>query len=179
MPGVIEYRLDLEGGRPNYKYKGSGTVNVFGGAAWAVVDAYGKMDVVFDDREWVYDLNHNQWQVVAVTGSPNTLIWEVHGNGEIRFYPTEELLKFEQGPSFFTKKYLIIIAYYENLLNQVNAIIESYGQSVPVAFAMGSKMHLHKQRNTEQKINSLMSSLNTIEKNVRNFTKNAKLHRTR
>ena len=56
MPGVIEYRLDLEGGRPNYKYKGSGAVNVYGGASWAVVDAYGKMDVVFDDREWVYDL---------------------------------------------------------------------------------------------------------------------------
>jgi hypothetical protein len=177
LAAVKEYLLDLQGA-VNYKYTGSGAVNITGTAGIIIVDAYGKMDVWFQDREWVYDLNHNQWQVVAVTGSPNTLIWEVHGNGEIRFYPTEELLKFEKGPSFFTRKYQIIIKYYENLLSQVNTIIANYAAPVYVPFAVRSKLH-YSRKQSDERIAGLMAGLNTIEKNVRNLNKNGRLHRTR
>ena len=99
----IEYLNNLATRRMSYT--GSGSVNVFGGSEVIVVDAYGKMDVYFQDREWVYDLNHNQYQIIGLYNAPNAIVWAAYGMGETRLFSTEELLNFEQGPSFFERKH--------------------------------------------------------------------------
>lgn len=171
----IEYLNNLTTRR--ISYKGSGTINVFGGSEVIVVDAYGKMDVLFEDKEWVYDLNHNQYQIVGLYNAPNAIVWAAYGMGEIRFFSTEELLNFEQGPSFFERKYKIIIQYYESLLIQVNSKIQEYFPANATAkFSYSTSV---KSSKSNEKLQNIVDNLQKIQSNMKRLNKNVRLRRSR
>lgn len=176
MPGLIEYRLDLQGTTPAYRYTGSGTLNVFGGAGTIVIDAYGIMNVWFEEKEWVYDLNHNQYQIVGMYNTPNAIVWAAYGFGQINYFSTEELLKFEQGPAFFTKKYKIIMEYYESILAQVNSKVNEYTQSGPITFSYSSTPITNDKID---KLSGILNNLQKLSKNIKGLNKNVRLYRTR
>lgn len=187
---LLEYRLDLEGNL-KYLYVGSGTVNVFGTAGTNIVEAYGVFDVFFEDKEWVYTLDHNIRQVVSLNNSPTVPVWTTVGEGTVQADFSEQLIKFEQGPAFFTAKYTAIVDYYENLLTQVNAKIDSmtpYSMkpNMPLNMRKSSatvKTNLQSTPETKKKpeetidIETLAKSLDFIRANINKMGKNANLHR--
>ena len=189
---IIEYLNNLTGFK--FRYKGSGTINVFGGAQTDVVFGYGIMDVWFQDNEWVYTTDHNIRQVKAANNSPDSIVWTTYGEGFYQADFTPQLLKFEQGPAFFTAKYTAIVNYYEGLLNQVNAKLsrmpltsmspeiyekkpkgtKNASAAVKASFAQPTK----KESNVkEMDMDTLAECLDTIRNNIKKLGKNAKLHR--
>jgi hypothetical protein len=92
-------------GQKAFIYTGTGSVNVFGSAGTGVADSYGRMLVWFDQKEWVYDLEHNIWQIIGAYNTPDGVLWAAQGSGTEKLFTTEELLKFEQGPAVFDREY--------------------------------------------------------------------------
>jgi hypothetical protein len=177
---LIEYLNDL--GQRRFVYTGSGSIALFGTAFSENVPFEGRMLVWFDDKEWVYDLQHNIWQIQGAYNTPNGVIWQASGSGTIRFFTTEELLKFEQGPAVFDRQYRVVIAYYENLLVQVNQKLASYAVGT-VAYSQGEAPVLSVKNFRGAKaapdINTIIQALDNIRKTTKKLSKNVHVHRTR
>ena len=169
-------------GQKAFIYTGTGSVNVFGSAGTGVADSYGRMLVWFDQKEWVYDLEHNIWQIIGAYNTPDGVLWAAQGSGTEKLFTTEELLKFEQGPAVFDREYRLVIAYYENLLNQVNQKITSYSFGTIGDPMYGAPMLSTKNFNGPKAapdINSIVQALDAVRKNIRKMSKNVHVHRTR
>jgi hypothetical protein len=193
ITGIKEYLLDLQG-NIFYHYTGSGTINLFGSAQSDVVPAYGVMSVFFDDNEWVYTTDHVIRQIKAVYGTPELLIWETYGEGYTSFHTTDQLLKFQQGPAFFQKKYSAIITYYEGLLEQVDKLIAGINpctsepsarfrftantKSPPPKVNTKPKVKVQKKApETKMDIETLAKCLDTIRSNINKMDKHVHVHR--
>ena len=177
---LIEYLNDL--GQRRFTYVGSGSVALFGTAFSENVPFEGRMLVWFDDKEWVYDLEHNIWQIVGAYNTPDGVIWQGDGMGTTRFFTTDELLKFEQGPAVFDKQYRLVIAYYESLLAQVNQKLATYAIGTVAAVENSAPMLSTKNfrgAKAAPDINSIIQALDNIRKTTKKMSKNVHVHRTR
>lgn len=177
---LLEYRNNL--GQLRFVYTGSGSVALFGTAFSENVPFEGRMLVWFDDKEWVYDLDHNIWQIQGAYNTPDGVIWQAYGTGTTRLFTTDELLKFEQGPAVFDRQYRVVIAYYENLLAQVNQKLASYAIGT-VAYTDGGPPMLSVKNFRGPKaapdINTIIQALDNIRKTTKKLSKNVHVHRTR
>lgn len=113
---ILQYILNLEAANI-YKYRGSGNIELSG---TALVSATYNYEVHIQKHyvgEYVYDLQGNVWQIVAIQGTPENPAYIVQSNDKIRSFYENEIVSFTNANQVFNAKYDANIADYESKID--------------------------------------------------------------
>jgi len=126
---LLEYRLNIDV-PVNYFYNGGGTLVITGAAARISLSTNIALATLgFFDGEWVYDIEHNIWHIIKLTGTTDGYIWTAY-NGEIyKDFNTNELFNFKTAPPIWINKYLTLISEYDTLVAQITKDMQDRGIS--------------------------------------------------
>lgn len=124
---LLEYRLNTDT-TVNYFYNGGGTLVINGSASKIVLSTNIALATLgFFDGEWVYDIEHNIWHIIKLTGTTEGYIWTAY-NGEIyKDFNTNELFNFKTAPPIWINKYLTLITEYDILVNEITKDMQDRG----------------------------------------------------
>ena len=180
MPGLIEYRLNLD--EQIFRFTGSGKVLVYGTASTFVIPVTGVTNLGgFDVNEYAYDSNHQIWHITGLIGSPDGTIAQAEYAGITAEIPTSELLSFEPGSYYFTVEYLNDIGSYQNQINVIDNKIDSlppeitteypYYVEMPAEsnYSEDSENSLTDTKTYEQDISSYENEINDINNIINNL----------
>jgi len=117
---ITQYILNLQ--IPREIYVGSGILSLVGAANYSYNITYDKYNLQFSTGEYVYDLNHNIWQITAIQGSIESPAFICTRLKITQSFQGSQLVKFTNENSIFNNIYDKSIDYYESILNKINNI---------------------------------------------------------
>lgn len=127
---IIQYILNLSPATA-YKYKGSGTVVLSGSASVTFTPVLQTFTEIFKVGEYVYDADHNVWQIVAIQGNETNPIYVCQKNGQLNQFYKNEIVKFVNENQVFELIYQNNISAYENNIQYLNNIYNNLPSNIP------------------------------------------------
>ena len=116
---ILQYILNLEAAN-TFKYEGSGTIQISGTAQFSFTANFETYLQKHYVGEYVYDLNGNVWQIVAIQGTPENPVYIVQSNDQIRSFFENEIISLHNASQYFNAKYDAKISEYESIIQQLN-----------------------------------------------------------
>jgi len=117
---ITQYILNLD--KKPYLYTGSGVIVLSGSATISVTGNYGNYLEQFYLGEYVYDLQHNVWQIVAIQGDVSNPVYVCTRLGETKEFFGYELIKFTNETSAFNSIYDEEISNYQASIDRLNSL---------------------------------------------------------
>lgn len=72
--------------------------------------------------EYVFDNNHNIWEIISISGNVENIIYTATANGTTKTFLASEIIKLNKDTPYFNNSYDSKIIEYTNYLNKINAI---------------------------------------------------------
>jgi hypothetical protein len=130
---ILQYILNLEA-TTVLTYKGSGTVVISGTAPVVFTPIFEKFLEIYKVGEYVYDVDHNVWQIVAIQGSVENPTYVVQNNGVLKSFYGNEIVKFTRENEVFDLIYQKRIDAYEYNIQVLNEIDSTLPSVTPVVY---------------------------------------------
>lgn len=117
---ITQYILNID--KKDNVYIGSGTIVISGSANISFSANYGNYQEQFYLGEWVYDLDHNVWQIVAIQGDVSNPVYVCTRLETVKEFFGYELIKFTNETSAFNTIYDEEIATYQAAIDRLDSL---------------------------------------------------------
>lgn len=121
MHAVLQYLLNLD--KRNYSYVGSGTIVVSGETPYNIKPKYGEILVEYGINEYVYDLEHHIWKIVAIQGNTDEILYVAFNGQYEQVFRANELIRFMDGSPYFNNVYSNDITGYASTISTIDQMI--------------------------------------------------------